>query len=344
MSLIAKIIALLKRAGIDYSKMAGKIDPGKIKPLFTKTQKTATKPKLIDALNKDKATYQQALDIFENDAKYLSQMNEMEQVNFANNLEDYFTVGGKIKYRPSNVVTPEGTLVEGKKLETLATRKGAKEKPDKFEGESLQGAMEGLMTLVDDLKGISPKMRNKMDRDELVEFIRKMRGRDFTNQEIKMIREYADTYSIGLAKEKAAPAMAHAKKMGAKNKEEFKFVEEYLDNIQTTSPEKFKEMYGSVKNINMDLSNIMDAKLEKHFKKKYKWDNTKKDGGLDDVTFDKYDDELYQAQKEFGDFHRLYDTFPSQGGIFGTRKSTSWANHPKEWLDEASEKMKSLNR
>ena len=91
-NITAKIIALLKKAGIDYSKMAGKVDPNKISPLFTKTQKTATKPKLIEALNQDKATYQQALDIFENDAKYLSQMNEMEQVNFANNLEDYFKV------------------------------------------------------------------------------------------------------------------------------------------------------------------------------------------------------------------------------------------------------------
>ena len=51
----AKIIALLKEAGIDYSKMAGKIDPSKIKQLVTKTQETATKPKLIDALNKKKS-------------------------------------------------------------------------------------------------------------------------------------------------------------------------------------------------------------------------------------------------------------------------------------------------
>ena len=145
-TITAKIIGLLKEAGIDYSKMAGKIDPGKIKPLFTKTQKTATKPKLIDALNKEKATYKQALDVFENDAKYLSQMNEMEQVNFANNLEDYFKVGGKIKYRPSNVVTQEGTPVVGQKLETLAKRKGSKDKPDTG---SFQGSMEGLMTLVE---------------------------------------------------------------------------------------------------------------------------------------------------------------------------------------------------
>ena len=333
-----KIIALLKQAGIDYSKMAGKVDPNKISQLITKTQKTATKPKLIDALNKEKATYQQALDIFENDAKYLSQMNEMEQVNFANNLEDYFTVGGKVKYTPSNVVTQEGTPVVGKQLETLSARKGAKGKADDT---SLQGAMQGLMSLVDDLKGISPKMRNKMDRDELVEFIRKMRGRDFTNEEIKFVREYVDKYSIGLAKDKRAPAIQYAKKLGAKNKDEFEFVEEYLDNIQTTSPEKFREMYGNVKNVNMDINTAIDNKLEKHFRKKYKWDKTKNDGGLDDATFEKYDDELYQAQNEFSDFHRVYDTFSSPGA-FGTRKSTSFANHPNNYLDDASEKLKSI--
>ena len=110
------------------------------------------------------------------------------------------------------------------------------------------------MSLVDEMKGISPKLRNQMDRDELVKFIQKMRGEKFTNQEIKLVREYMDTYSIGLAKEKRAPAIKHAKTLGAKNKEEFEFVEEYLDNIQTTSPEKFREMYGNVKNVNMDIN------------------------------------------------------------------------------------------
>jgi len=116
--------------------------------------------------------------------------------------------------------------------------------------------------LVDDMKGITPTMRKSMDRDELVKFIRKMRGRDFTNQEVKLVREYMDKWGIGLAKEKGAPAMAYAKKLGAKNKEEFKFVEEYLDNIQTTSPEKFREMYGNVKNVNMDINTAIENKLE----------------------------------------------------------------------------------
>ena len=195
-TIIQKIYAGLKKAGIDIQKIIGTVDPN-ITKLVTKTEKTARKPKLINALVDDKATFTDALDVFKNDAKYLSQMNEMELVNFANNLEDYFKAGGKIKYRPSNVVTPEGTPVVGKKLEKLAERKGIKEKPDDT---SLQGAMEGLMSLVDDLKGISPTMRKSMDRDELFKFIQKMRGRKFTNPEIRLVRDYMDQWGIGLAK------------------------------------------------------------------------------------------------------------------------------------------------
>ena len=337
MSKIKKVIDLLKMAGIDSSSYIGKVDPNKVKLFISKTQKTATKSKLISALNKDQGTYADALKIFENDAKYISQMNEMELTNFANNIQDYFTVGGKVKWKPSNVVTTEGTPVVGKKLETLSTRKGGAGEADTT---SLEGSMKGLMTLVDELKGISPKMRNKMDRDELVAFIKKMRGKDFTNQEIKAIREYMDEWGIGLAKEKAAPAMAHAKKLGAKDKEEFQFIEEYLDNVQTTSPEKFREMF-DVKKINMDISDSIDKKLEKHFKKKFKWDDTKKDGGLDDATFTKYEDELYEAQKEFGNFHTVYDTHGPRN-IWGHRKGTSWVNNPKNYLDEASVKLQSI--
>ena len=83
MSKIKTVIDLLKMAGIDASQYIGKVDPSKVKQLIPKTQKTATKSKLIDALTKDKGTFSDALNVFENDAKYLSQMNEMELTNFA---------------------------------------------------------------------------------------------------------------------------------------------------------------------------------------------------------------------------------------------------------------------
>jgi len=334
-NIVTKIIEMLKMAGIDYSKIAGKIDPNVVKKLTTKTQKTATKPKLIDALNKDKATYGDALKVFEDEAQYISQMNEMELVNFANNLEDYFRVGGKKKHIPSNVVTTEGTPVVGKKLETLAKRKGA----DVTTDSSLQGGLKGLMSLIDEIKGISPKLRNTMDRYELAKFLQKMRGKKFTNQEIKWVKEYMDDYSIGFAKEKAS-GFQFGKKLGAKDKDEFEFITEYVDNINTTSPDKFKEMYGTVKNVNMDFSTMIDGKLEKHFKKKFKWDQTKTDGGLDDKTYQLYEDELWDAQKEFSDFHTVYDSGPTN--MFGMREGKSWANHPNNWIDEASEKMESI--
>jgi len=336
-SIVTKIIELLKMAGIDYSKMAGKIDPNKVKQLVTKTQTTATKPKFINSLVDQKKTFSDALKIFEDEAKYLSQMNEMELANFANNLDDYFKVGGKKKNIPSNVVTTAGTPVEGKKLETLAKRKGAKGEVDTG---SLQGSMQGLMSLVDEIEGITPKIRNQMDRDELAKFIQNMRGRKFTNEEIKWVKEYLDDYSIGFAKDKAT-GMQFGKKLGAKDRDEFEFVTEYVENLNTTSPEKFKEMYGTVKNVNMDISRIIDKKLEKHFKKKYKWDDTKRDGGLDDKTYEMYEDELYQTQKDFGDFHTMYDT-NQRPNIFGFRKGTSYANHPREYLDEASVKMEEI--
>ena len=222
-----KVLELLKKAGIDPQKFIGTIDPNKIKKLTTKTEKTATKPKLIDALNKDKATFADALTIFENEAKYISQMNEMELTNFANNLQDYFTVGGKVKYTPSNVVTTEGTPVVGKKLEKISERKGAKGEADTT---SLQGSMEGLMSLVDEIKGISPKMRNQMNRDELAAFIQKMRGKKFTNEEIKWVKAEMDKWGIGSAKEKAT-GMQYGKKLGAKSEEEFEFVNEYVNNV-----------------------------------------------------------------------------------------------------------------
>ena len=336
-NLTAKIIELLKMAGIDYSRIAGKIDPNKIKHLVTKTQKTATKPKLIDALNKEKATFSDALKIFEDEAQYISQMNEMELANFANNLDDYFKVGGKKKNIESNVVTTEGTPIEGTKLTKLAERKGSKENLDK---DTLEGSMQGLMSLVDELKGISPKMRNQMDRNELAKFIQKMRGKKFTNDEVKIVREYMDQWGIGLAKEKGAPAMQYAKKLGAKNKEEFEFIEEYLDNIQSYSPNEFRETF-DIKKINMDINTAIENKLEKHFKKKYKWDKTKTDGGLDDINYNKYEDELYQSQKEFGEFHTMYDT-NERPNIFGIRTGKSWVNHPNNYLDEASVKLEEI--
>jgi hypothetical protein len=145
-----------------------------------------------------------------------------------------------------------------------------------------------------------------------------------------------DEWGIGMAKSKAAPSVSYAKKLGAKDKDEIQFVEEYLDNIQTTSPEKFREMYGSVKTVNMDINTAIERKLENFFKKKHKWDDSKGiDGGLDDIAYEKYDDELYQAQAQFGQLSRR-KTGP---GMFDEE---GWGNHPNNYLEEAGNRFESI--
>ena len=336
-SIITKLTDLLKLIGVDSSKYLGKVDPN-VKQFVPLTGTTARKPGLIRALSKDGETFKPSdvKAVFEKDAQYLGQMNEMEMQNFANNVQDYIRAGGKQENIPSNVVTQEGKPLEGKKLEKLSERKGA---PGKFD-ESLQGGLQSIMKLVDEIQGITPRDRNTKNRRELAEFIYKMRGKDFTNEQIKMIRAYMDDdYSIGFAKDKAS-AMLIGKKMGAKDIDEFELVDEYVDNVNRYSPKDFKETYGNVKHVNMEISSLIDKKLQRHFKKKYKWDDTKKDGGLDDKTYEMYDDDFFEASKKFGDFHTMFDSGPAN--MFGMRKGTSWVNHPNNYLAEASEEMERI--
>ena len=329
---LQKIYDLLKTIGIQAGEYMGK--GTNVKKLFSGGQISALKNFMLDALQRKGKTFNDAKNVLAEDAKFLNNANEQELANYHNNLLDYIKYGGKtVPSQADNVVSTKGAPIVGKQFENLASRKGGAGQADET---SFQGAVEGLMTLVDDIKGISPKMRNQMNRDELAAFIQKMRGKKFTNDEVKWVKNYMDEWGIGMAKSKAAPAMQYAKKLGAKDSDEIKFVEEYLDNIQTTSPEKFKEMYGSVKTVNMDINTAIERKLEKFFKKKHKWDDSKGiDGGLDDIAYEKYDDELYQAQAQFGQLSRR-KTGP------GTFDEESWGNHPNNYLDEAGNRFESI--
>ena len=328
---LQKIYDLLKKVGIQAGEYMGK--GTNVKKLFSGDQISALKNFMLDALQRKGKTFNDAKDVLREDAKFLNNANPQELVNYHNNLLDYVKYGGKtVPSETSNVVSTKGAPIVGKQFENLASRKGAKGPADET---SMEGSVEGLMTLVDEVKGISPKMRNQMNRDELAEFIQNMRGKKFTNDEVKWVKNYMDEWGIGMAKSKAAPSVSYAKKLGAKDSDEIKFVEEYLENIKTTSPEKFKESH-DVKKVNMDINSAIESKLEKHFKKKYNWDKSKGiDGGLDDVTFEKYDDELYQAQAQFGKLSRR----KTGRGMFDEE---SWGNHPNNYLEEAGNRFESI--
>ena len=86
----------------------------------------------------------------------------------------------------------------------------------------------------------------------------------------------------------------------------------------------------------MDINTAIEKKLENFFKKKHKWDDSKGiDGGLDDIAYEKYEDELYEAQKQFSPLSRR----KTGRGVFDEE---SWGNHPNNYLEEASDRLESI--
>jgi len=190
--------------------------------------------------------------------------------------------------------------------------------------ETLESSMKGLSSLIDEIKGITPEARNTMDRNEMATFIRKMRGKGFTRDQVGEARKYADEMSLTSARETKAPSILYANNLGAKTKEEFALVDELLENVNDTSPSAFKETYADISSVNLNLTRAMDQGIENSVKRKYNWDDSQLDGGLDDPTYEAYENELYDKQGTISRMTQGLDKEP-------------YANHPNNWLDKAGE-------
>ena len=133
--------------------------------------------------------------------------------------------------------------------------KKVKEGIEKVRGgdpDTLQGSMQSMMSLIDEMKGITPTMRVAKNRQELADFIRKMRGKNFTKQEIDMVKDYADKYSMNRAKEKLAPAISKTKQMGGSGKSQINLTEEHLDDLATWNKDQYLE-YNTVGQTNYKI-------------------------------------------------------------------------------------------
>ena len=162
------------------------------------------------ALKDDSVMLSQAEEVMQKYAGHaLANKNIKESTQFMKNLR----VLDEIKNPPKAQVYEFATKKE--------MPKKVKEGIEQVRGgdpETLQGNLSSIMSLVDEMQGITPTMRVTKNRQELADFIRKMRGKKFSNEEIKMVKDYADEYSMNLAKEKLAPAISKTQQMGGKSK------------------------------------------------------------------------------------------------------------------------------
>jgi len=89
-----QILELLEGLGIPAKEWVGK-GGSKVKRLVTKTGVSPFKRDLIGTLSQEKKTFGDALDVFQNEAKFIMNANDQELINFKNNLTEYTSVGGK---------------------------------------------------------------------------------------------------------------------------------------------------------------------------------------------------------------------------------------------------------
>ena len=193
--------------------------------------------------------------------------------------------------------------------------KKVKEGIEKVRGgdpDTLQGSMQSMMSLIDEMQGITPTMRVAKNRQELADFIRKMRGKKFTKQEIDMVKNYADKYSMNLAKEKLAPAISKTKQWGGSGKAQINLTEEHLDDLATWNKDQYLE-YNTVGQTNYKIREGMLDDLRAQ--------------GLGDDIIEAVDDELYQLSHN------------RTGGPFG---GTTTSSHPANWVKRAGEEIEEI--
>ena len=89
-TIAVKLYDLLKSIGVDVSQQQA----SNVKKLAPKNKSTATKVGLLAAERDTGGNFATVLDIFKKDAQYINSMNDVEQMNFLNNIMDYKEFGG----------------------------------------------------------------------------------------------------------------------------------------------------------------------------------------------------------------------------------------------------------
>ena len=233
----------------------------------------------------------------------LSNKNTAESAQFLKNLKTLDEVKNPVKAKVYEFET---------KKEMPKKVKEGIEKVKGGDPDTLQGNMQSMMSLIDEMRGITPTMRVAKNRQELADFIRKMRGKKFSNEEIQMVKDYTDMYSMSLAKEKLAPAIIKTKQMGGKGKSQIELTEDYMDTLKMKNQEDFKDFY-TVGQTNHQIREAMVKDLRAQ--------------GLGDDIIEQVDDELYQLSHD-------------QTGSAFDRVTT--ASHPANWVKRAGDEIEMI--
>lgn len=203
------------------------------------------KPNFLDGLREAKGTLGDARKGFQENAKYIMSEGTEGLLNFYNNIQDYIARGGVQKFKKEGELVDLGTGKPMTETKTQALEESLG-LPEGVEPESPMGGMMStanrLKVLVDEIEGITPEMRARMNKEELQNFIKRMEEKNFPKSIINnMFDEYGEYYSVDMLKEEVAPRLKIAVDLGAKTPGEAQFIKDLEEMKEGYRPYEFRE-------------------------------------------------------------------------------------------------------
>ena len=204
--------------------------------------------------------------------RYLTTENEMNLTNYLNNLNDFLRMGkgqepikeGLAGTKTADVFDIKNKkLLTGKEKETLEQTQGLSPgvDPESTTGQ-LQNIGRGLEEFLDQVQGIDPATRRKLNQEKINQVIKQVTDVGGSMDDARDL--LSKTTSLDILLQQTLPRYVKAKNLGAKTKPEIEMIEEAEDSfdVYKDRPEKLEEHFKEFYTPRLIISRIEDSIAE----------------------------------------------------------------------------------
>ena len=275
--------------------------------------------------------------------RYLTTENEMNLTNYLNNLNDFLRMGkgqepikeGLAGTKTADVFDIQNKkLLTGKEKETLEQTQGLSPgvDPESTMGQ-IQNIGRGLEEFLDQVQGIDPATRRKMNQEKINQVIKQVTDVGGSMDDARDL--LSKTTSLDILLQQTLPRYVKAKNLGAKTKPEIEMIEEAEDSfdVYKDKPEKLEEHFKEFYTPRLIISRIEDSIAE----------NLRQTGKFTDDEIDNLT--IYGNVDKSNPVKYLEDMKEALGDVDYDLDTTVYKNYADEYLygsDKYNQKVKGI--
>jgi len=275
--------------------------------------------------------------------RYLTTENEMNLTNYLNNLNDFLRMGkgqepikeGLAGTKTADVFDIKNKkLLTGKEKETLEQTQGLSPgvDPESTTGQ-LQNIGKGLEEFLDQVQGIDPATRRKMNQEKINQVIKQVTDVGGSMDDARDL--LSKTTSLDILLQQTLPRYVKAKNLGAKTKPEIEMIEEAEDSfdVYKDRPEKLEEHFKEFYTPRLIISRIEDSIAE----------NLRQTGKFTEDEIDNLT--IYGNVDKSNPVKYLEDMKETLGDVDYDLDTTVYKNYADEYIygsDKYNEKVKGI--